>query len=87
MNKRINVAFAKVDLSYVQTITDSFCAGAETIPDRVLFTHNNGCGGAISVTERSCTASISNVGRHIPDRFCSRLWCSVNGYSAYSGSE
>ena len=36
---------------------------------RLLFTHKNDCGGAISVTEqRSCAAPISKVGRHISDR-------------------
>lgn len=29
--------------------TDSFCAVTKIITDRVLFTHKNGCGGAISV--------------------------------------
>ena len=33
-----------------------------------LFTNKNGCGGAISVTERSCAAPISKVERHISDR-------------------
>ena len=36
---------------------------------RLLFTHTNDCGGAISVTEQlSCAAPISKVGCHISDR-------------------
>ena len=31
---------------------------------RLLFTHRNGCGGAISVTEQSCTAPISKAESH-----------------------
>ena len=38
----------------------------------ILFTHNNGDFGAISVTERSCAAPIPKVERHISDR-CSYL--------------
>ena len=34
----------------------------------LLFTHKNGCGGAISVTERSCTAPISKVESCTSDR-------------------
>ena len=38
---------------------------------RLLFTHNNGDFGAISVTKRSCAAPISKVERDIADtRFC-----------------
>jgi len=44
----------------------------------LLFTHNNGNFGAISVTERSCTARISKVERHILDGFYATFWCSVN---------
>ena len=61
-----------------------------TIPDRIghLFSHENGDFGAISVTKRSCgPAPISKVERHISDRFCVTLWCTVNRYSGYSGSE
>ena len=61
-----------------------------TIPDRIghLFSHENGDFGAISVTKRSCgPAPISKVERHISDRFCVTLWCIVNRYSGYSGSE
>ena len=50
----------------------------------LLFTHKN---GAISVTERSGVAQTSKVGRHISDRFCAILWCTVNRYSDRSGSE
>ena len=42
----------------------------------------NGCGGAISVTERSCAVPTLKVGRHISDKFCAILWWSVNTYSA-----
>ena len=42
---------------------------------------------AVSVTEQSCFASISKVERHVSDRFCAILWCSVNTYSDRSGSE
>ena len=34
----------------------------------LLFTHKNRCGGAISVTKQSCTASISKVESHISKR-------------------
>ena len=34
-----------------------------------LFTHKNGDFGAISITERSCTATILRVDCHISDRF------------------
>ena len=53
----------------------------------LLFTHMNGCGVAISVTERSCAAPISKVERDISDRFCAILWCKVNTYSARYGSK
>ena len=48
----------------------------------LLFTHKNGCGVEISVTERSCAEPISIVERHISDRFCAILWSSMNTYSA-----
>ena len=34
----------------------------------LLFTHNTGNFGAISVTERNCAAPISNVVRHMSER-------------------
>ena len=37
------------------------------------FTHKSGCGGVISVKERSGAAAISKVERHISDRFCAIL--------------
>ena len=37
----------------------------------LLFSHKNGDYGAISVTERGCAALISNVERHISNKFCS----------------
>ena len=54
-------------------IPDSFCAGTKTIPDRashwLLFTHNNGDFGAISVTEGSWWASpISKLESHKSNR-------------------
>ena len=48
-----------------------------------LFTHKKGCGGAISVTERGCTAPISILEHHVTDRFCAIL-CVV--YAAHRGS-
>ena len=50
-----------------------------------MFTLKSGCGGAISMTERSCVPPISKVERHIADRFCAILWCSVNIYSPRRG--
>ena len=41
------------------------------------FTHKNGDFGAISVTELRCAALISNVERHMSNRFCS-----VSAFSA-----
>ena len=38
-----------------------------------LFIQKNGCGGAVSVTERSCAAPIPKVERHLSDRFCAVL--------------
>ena len=38
-------------------------------------------GAIISITERSCAASMYKVERHLSDRFCARLWRSVNRYS------
>ena len=54
-------------LRYVRTIQDSFSAAAKIIPDRASVHSKNGCGGAISVTERSCAAPISKVVSHISD--------------------
>ena len=53
----------------------------KTIPDRAfLFTHRNGDFGAISVTDRSCSALISKVECHKWDRFCATVWGNVNWY-------
>ena len=52
-----------------------------------MFTPKSGCGGTISMTERSCVPPISKVDRHIADRFCAILWCSVNTYSPRRGSK
>ena len=40
----------------------------------LLFTHNNGDFGAISVTERSHTSLISKVKNHISDRYSYRYY-------------
>ena len=55
----------------------------------LLFTDKNDCGGAISVTERGCTAQKSGakVERHIGDTFLAILWCSWNNYSAHRRSK
>ena len=58
----------------------SFCTAKKSYRIGILLTHKNGCGGAISVTGRSCAAPISKVERHITNRFCSILWCSVLTY-------
>ena len=52
-----------------------------------MFTLKSGCGGAISMTERSCAPPISKVEHHIADRFCAILWCSVNTYLTRGGSK
>ena len=52
-----------------------------------MFTLKSGCGGAISMTERSCAPPISKVEHHIADRFCAILWCSVNTYLTRRGSK
>ena len=46
----------------------------KSYPIGFLFTQKNGCGGAISVTERSPAAPISKVEPHISERFCAILW-------------
>ena len=46
----------------------------KSYPIGFLFTQKNGCGGAISVTERSWAAPISKVEPHISERFCAILW-------------
>ena len=52
-----------------------------------MFTLKSGCGGTISMTERSCVPPISKVERHIADRFFAILWCSVNTHSPRRGSK
>ena len=66
---------------HVHTIPETFCARAKIIRIGPLLTHKNGCGGAISGTERSCAAPISKVERHTSDRFCAKFCCSMNRYS------
>ena len=44
--------------SYVHSISHSFCAPKKSNWIGLQFTCKNGCGGAISVTNRSCTALI-----------------------------
>ena len=46
-------------------------------PLGLLFTPKNVDFHAVSVTEQSCFTPISKVERHISDRFCAILWCSV----------
>ena len=46
---------------------DSFCTGTKTIPEGVLFTHEKGNFGAISVTGQGCAAQISKVESNISD--------------------
>ena len=53
----------------------------------LLFTCKNGDFGAISVTERNCTAPMSKVECHISDRFSNALWFILIRYSKHSGSE
>ena len=53
----------------------------------LMSTHKNSDFGTISVTERSCASPILKVERHISDRFCAILWCTVNRYSDSSRSE
>ena len=45
-----------LNLGYVYSIPDSFCAGPKTIPEGLLFTHTNSDFGSIAVTERSRAA-------------------------------
>ena len=59
--------FAQV-LSNVHTIPDIFWPARKPDGIGLLFTHKNGDFGAISVTERSCTAPISKVESHISGR-------------------
>ena len=65
----------------------TFAPSRKSYRIRLLFTNMNGCGVAISVTERSCAAPILKVERDISDRFCAILWCKVNTYSARWGSK
>ena len=42
------------------------------VPDMAsVLTHKNGCGGAISIKERSFAVPISKVDRHISYKYCS----------------
>ena len=65
----------------------SFTPARKPFQIDLLFTHKNSDFGAISATERSCAALTSKVDRHVLDRFCGTLWCSVNKYSDLCGSE
>ena len=65
----------------------AFAQARKTLPESALFTLKNGDFGAISVTDRSCAASILKLERHISDRFLATYWCNVNGYSDRGGSE
>ena len=70
----------------VHTVPQTFCARAKIIRIWPLLTHENGCGGTISATKRSCAAPISKVERHTSERFCAKLWCSINRYSDWFAS-
>ena len=48
----------------------------------LVFTHKNGDFGSVSVTE-----PIFKLERHRSDRFCARLWCSVNRKRSRSSSD
>ena len=76
-----NVTDLKQPLSRATPLPDSFCAAAKITPERASVFHPQDYFGAISVTERYCTALILKVERHISDRFFAILWCSVNTYS------
>ena len=65
----------------------SFTPARKPFQIDLQFKHKNSDFGAISVTERSCASPILKVERHISDRFCAILWCTVNRYSDRSGSE
>ena len=54
---------------------------------RLLFTHKNSDFGAISVTEQSCTALISEMEHRILDKFGAIFKYSVNRYWDRTGSE
>ena len=45
--------------------------------DKLLFTRKNGDFGAISLTQRNCSAPMSKVESHISDRCSDALWFSV----------
>ena len=46
----------------------------------LFFTHKRGCGGAISVTKRSCTAPISKAENYISDTYrCSHYIPNIIG--------
>ena len=45
-----------IGLGYFHAISDNFCTGTKSIPDKALFAHKNDDFGAISATERSCAA-------------------------------
>ena len=77
----------EVRTGHVHSIPDSFRAGIKIILERVSVHTQKRCGGAISVTERSCAAPILNVERYISNGFCAILWCSVNTYSSGRGCE
>ena len=58
-----------LNLGYVYSIPDSFCAGPKTIPEGLLFTHTNSDFGSIAITERSRAAPIFEVKSHISNRY------------------
>ena len=66
----VNRPLKSILLGCVYTIPDSSFWPATKITADIgrQVTHKNGCGGAIFVTERCCTAPISKMESHISDR-------------------
>ena len=58
---RIKAIFAQYQIAFMSP-QKSYWIG-------ILFTNKNSCGGAISVTEKSCAAPISHVENHIRQVF------------------
>ena len=48
--------FTLIALSYVHTNSFKLCSARKPYRIGLLFTHNNGCGGATSATEQRCAA-------------------------------
>ena len=69
--------------------TQQLLGATKIIPDKEGFCSNteNGDFGWISMTERSCAATISKVDHILSDSLCASLWCSVSTYSDRRGSK